>query len=80
MTHTELKQAKEGIGIRLREARLDRGITQERLGELAGTNQSVIQKIENGKTMHPRMVAANLRRTRACKQTLVLCTAIVRFR
>ena len=56
MIHTELQQAKEGIGIRLREARIERGFTQEQLGELAGTNQAVIQKIENGKTMHPRVV------------------------
>ena len=56
MTLTELQQAKEAIGIRLRETRLDRGFTQERLGELAGTNQAVIQKIENGKVRHPRIV------------------------
>ena len=56
MTHTELEQAKVGIGIRLRAARLDRGLTQERLVELAGTNQAVIPKIENGKVQHPRIV------------------------
>ena len=32
------------------------GITQAKLGELAGTNQAVIQKIENGWTLRPRMV------------------------
>jgi len=46
----------EGIGIRLRETRLDRGLTQEQLGELAGTNQAVVQKMENAKTTHPRVV------------------------
>ena len=56
MTHKELQQAKEQIGIRLREARQARGFTQEELGELAGTNQAVVQKIENGVTRHPRMV------------------------
>lgn len=56
MTHTELQQAKQGIEIRLREARQARGFTQEELGELAGTNQAVVQKIENGVTRHPRMV------------------------
>ena len=56
MTHTELQQAKEGIGIRLRETRIERSLTQEQLGELAGTNQAVIQKIENGKSFRPRLI------------------------
>jgi len=56
MTHTELQQAKGGIGIRLRETRNARGLTQEQLGELAGANQAVIQKIENGKSKQSRIV------------------------
>ncbi len=56
MNHAELEQAKLTIGTRLREARIAKGITQEELGELAGTNQAVIQKIENGWTLRPRMV------------------------
>ena len=56
MTHADLQQAKEGIGIRLRETCQAQGTTQEQLGELAGTNQAVIQKIENGVTRHPRSV------------------------
>jgi len=56
MTHTELEQAKLTIGTRLREARIAKGITQAELGELAGTNQAVIQKIENGWTLRPRNI------------------------
>jgi len=56
MTPTELEQAKLGIGSRLREAGISQGLTQEELGELVGTNQAVIQKIENGKTRHLRIV------------------------
>lgn len=57
MTAQELEQAKASIGERLREVRLSHGLTQEKLGELAGTNQAVVQKIENGKVWHPRVVA-----------------------
>jgi len=56
MTPTELEQAKLGIGSRLREAGISQGLTPEELGELVGTNQAVIQKIENGKTRHLRIV------------------------
>ena len=56
MTHTELQQAKEEIGIRLRETRIERKFTQEQLADLAGTNQAVIQKIENGKSKQPRIM------------------------
>ena len=37
----------EHIGARLRMVRTERGLTQAELGEQAGTNQAVIQKIEN---------------------------------
>ena len=56
MTHAELQQAKEGIGIRLRETRIERGFTQEQLAALAGTNQAVVTKIEQCKVRHPRIV------------------------
>ena len=56
MTQTDLEKAKLTIGTRLREARKAKGITQAELGKLAGTNQAVIQKIENGWTLRPRMV------------------------
>ena len=57
MTQKELEQAKASIGVRLRDVRLSQELTQEKLGELAGTNQAVVQKIENGKVWHPRVVA-----------------------
>ena len=47
MTRKELQTAKLGIAGRLRKTRIARGLTQAELGELAGTNQVVIQKIEN---------------------------------
>ena len=56
MTSKELEQAKHGIGDRLREARKAKGITQEQLAKIAETNQAVIQKVENGKSLQPRMV------------------------
>ena len=56
MTRKELQTAKLGIAGRLRKTRIARGLTQAALGELAGTNQAVIQKIENQKKLHPRMV------------------------
>ena len=46
----------EHIGMRLRLARRERGITQDELAKEAGTNQAVIQKIENGKSLRPRQI------------------------
>jgi transcriptional regulator with XRE-family HTH domain len=46
----------EHIGIRLRSARRDKGLTQDQLAKEAGTNQAVIQKIENGKSLRPRQI------------------------
>ncbi|MES9926977.1 MAG: helix-turn-helix transcriptional regulator, partial [Candidatus Thiodiazotropha sp. 6PDIVS] len=39
------------LGSRLRRKRRERGWTQEELALRAGTNQAVIQKIENGKSL-----------------------------
>ena len=44
----------EHIGARLLKARLEEHLTQELLAELSGTNQSLIQKIENGFSLRPR--------------------------
>ena len=44
------------LGERLRQARKDRGWTQEQLAEQSGTSQAVIQKIENGKSLRPRKI------------------------
>lgn len=46
----------ENIGLRLRSARRDKGLTQDELAKEAGTNQAVIQKIENGKSLRPRNI------------------------
>ena len=57
MDRKELLQAEGKIGQRLRQTRLERSLTQEELAVLAGTNQAVIQKIENGKSKRPRIMA-----------------------
>ena len=46
------------LGARLREARALRGLTQAQLASLAGTSQAVIQKIENGRSLRPRILEA----------------------
>ena len=40
----------------MRFRRLEMGWTQEQLAVRAGTNQAVIQKIENGKSLRPRKI------------------------
>ena len=42
------------LGERLRFRRRELGLTQDELALLWGTNQAVIQKIENGKSLRPR--------------------------
>ena len=44
------------LGQRMRYKRLEKGWTQEQLAARAGTNQAVIQKIENGKSLRPRKI------------------------
>ena len=44
------------LGQRMRFMRLQKRWTQEQLAEKAGTNQAVIQKIENGKSLRPRKI------------------------
>ena len=44
------------LAARLRSLRRDANLTQEELAKRAGTNQSVIQKIENGRSEHPRCI------------------------
>jgi transcriptional regulator with XRE-family HTH domain len=44
------------LGQRMRHKRLEKSWTQEQLAAQAGTNQAVIQKIENGKSLRPRKI------------------------
>lgn len=46
----------EYVGERLRLARREKGLTQDQLGKDSGTNQAVIQKIENGRSHRPRQI------------------------
>ena len=46
----------ENVGSRLRMVRGEKNHTQAELGELVGTSQGSIQKIENGKSFRPRMI------------------------
>ena len=46
--------AVEGVGDRLRRFRRGRGLSQERLGELAGVSQNYIAQLERGATAIPR--------------------------
>jgi transcriptional regulator with XRE-family HTH domain len=56
MDREQLKQAADGIGDKVRELRQVQGLTHEQLGVLAGSNQELIQKIENGISRRPRIV------------------------
>lgn len=56
MTLDELRTAKSLIGNRIRDTRLEKGLTQVQLAALAETNQAVIQKIENSKSVQPRNI------------------------
>ena len=40
----------------MRRRRREKSLTQEQLAVKAGTNQAVIQKIENGKSLRPRKI------------------------
>lgn len=44
------------LGQRMRSKRLEKGWTQEQLALRANSNQAVIQKIENGKSLRPRRI------------------------
>lgn len=55
---TYIPREMDTLGSRLRRRRRERGWTQEELALKAGTNQAVIQKIENGKSLRPRKIDA----------------------
>jgi transcriptional regulator with XRE-family HTH domain len=57
MTESPHRQADlSTLGGRLRRRRLELGWTQVRLAEAVGTSQAVVQKIENGKSLRPRIL------------------------
>ncbi len=52
-----LPQSNPGLGKRLRSRRKELGLTQAQLAKQVGTSQAVVQKIENGKSLRPRILA-----------------------
>jgi transcriptional regulator with XRE-family HTH domain len=50
------REQESGLGARLRKRRRSLGWTQTELAEKVGTSQAVIQKIENGKSLRPRIL------------------------
>ena len=53
---TYIPREMDTLGSRLRRKRREHGWTQDELAIRAGTNQAVIQKIENGKSLRPRKI------------------------
>lgn len=56
MINTQDPTIRGSLGQRMRFRRQQKGWTQEQLARRAGTNQAVIQKIENGKSLRPRKI------------------------
>ncbi len=54
--HSSSHEDLESLGGRLRRRRKELGWTQMFLAEQVGTSQAVIQKIENGKSLRPRIL------------------------
>ncbi len=54
--HRDDKEGLSTLGGRLRRRRKELGWTQVHLAETVGTSQAVIQKIENGKSLRPRIL------------------------
>ena len=57
MAYTEMKPIRKGVGTRIREARTARGLTQTELGKLAGFNQTIVQRVEDGTLWHPSVAS-----------------------
>ena len=56
MAPTELEKENLGIGARVRDARIARGLSQDKLAEFADTIPCVIEKLENGEVLLPLIV------------------------
>lgn len=52
----QLQAEANQVGERLYQSRFRKSMTQEELARAAGTNQAVVQKIENGKSLRPRKI------------------------
>ena len=52
----EPREQESALGARLRKRRRDLGWTQTELADKVGTSQAVVQKIENGKSLRPRIL------------------------
>ncbi len=50
------KPGPDGIGYRLAVAMTEKGFTQTKVDKMAGSNKLAIQKIENGKAVHPKNI------------------------
>ena len=58
LTDSELQTTRQGIGTRLKEARIALGLTQAELGNLAGFNQTVVQYVEDGVLRNPYVTSS----------------------
>ncbi len=55
-TEVQSPEPPRSLGIRLRKRRKELNLTQTELAIRVGTSQAVIQKIENGKSLRPRIL------------------------
>ena len=56
MNSEQYHQEKEDTGTQVRAICKARGLSRRELGELAGTNQTVVAKIEKGESQQPLVV------------------------
>lgn len=63
---TETTRQLKSFGANLRRVRMDKGVTQEKLAELAELNVRTLQKIEAGQTNILITTAIRLRRAMGC--------------
>ena len=57
LNKADLQKTRQGIGNRLRTARMAQGLTQAELGRLAGFDLAVVQDVEDGVLWHPSVVS-----------------------
>ena len=64
--NTAIKSELRAFGANVRRLRSERGITQDKLAELAGLNIRTVQKIEAGETNILITTAARIQRALGC--------------